>query len=212
MSGMPWEIVIFFLTRVSGVDTLTRAETPHYGRSGTWWNFQTFFNFFKPAPNSRRLHTMMSGTPWEIVIFFHTRVSGVDTHTRADDGRRRSSDGSILDSGDISRYTKRSVENQWKTARNAYFTEKYCQITQQLLLLCKFSQILCEINYYYYCYYFASFHKFYVKSITIAINLQVFTNFMWNQLLLLLLLLCKFSQILCQINTTKSFTNQFCGF
>ena len=26
----------FFLTRVSGVDTLTRAETPHYGRSGTW--------------------------------------------------------------------------------------------------------------------------------------------------------------------------------
>ena len=47
---------------------------------------------------------------------------------------------------------------------------------RELLLICKFSQILCEIN--YYCYYFASFHKFYVKSNTIAINLQVFTNFM----------------------------------
>ena len=44
--------------------------------------------------------------------FFHTRVSGVDTHTRADDGRRRSSDGSVLGSGDIPRYTKRSYLRQ----------------------------------------------------------------------------------------------------
>ena len=44
--------------------------------------------------------------------FFPTRVSGVATLTRADDGRRRSSDGSILGSGDASRYTKRSVEDQ----------------------------------------------------------------------------------------------------
>ena len=138
--------------------------------------FSNIFQLLQTSPKLEEVTHRDVGNAMRDSHFFHTRVSGVDTHTRADDGRRRSSDGSILDSGDVLRYTKRSVENQWKTARNAYFTEKYCQITQQLLLLCKFSQILCEIN--YYCYYFASFHKFYVKSITIAINLQVFTNFM----------------------------------
>ena len=77
--------------------------------------------------------------------FFPTRVSGVGTLTRVDDGRRRSSDGSILGSGDASRYTKRSVEDQWK---------------EQEMLISKENSVESQNN----SYYIVIFHKFYVKS------------------------------------------------
>ena len=74
--------------------------------------FSTNFQLLQIDPKLEEVTHRDVGNAMRDSHFFHTRVSGVDTHTRADDGRRRSSDGSILDSGDILRYTKRSVENQ----------------------------------------------------------------------------------------------------
>ena len=65
--------------------------------------------------------------------FFPTWVSGVVTLTRVDDGRRRSSDGSILGSGDASRYTKCSIEDQWKEQEMLILKENSV-ITQMLLI------------------------------------------------------------------------------
>ena len=87
------------------------------GDTALWpiWDLVKFSNIFQLLQTSPKLEEVTHrdvGNAMRDSHFFHTRVSGVDTHTRADDGRRRSSDGSILDSGDILRYTKRSVENQ----------------------------------------------------------------------------------------------------
>ena len=103
-------------------------------------------------------------------------MSGVDTHTRADDGRRRSSDGSILDSGDISRYTKRSVEDQWKEKDSLILflsNQPTTAITLQNFTNFMSNQHNISKNSWFNrktvkspnnCYHFANFHKLYVKS------------------------------------------------
>ncbi len=81
-------------------------------RFGDLVKISNIFQLLQTSPKLEEVTHRDVGNAMRDSHFFHTRVSGVDTHTRADDGRRRSSDGSILDSGDILRYTKRSVENQ----------------------------------------------------------------------------------------------------
>ena len=118
--------------------------------------FLQISNFFKPTPNSRRLHTVMSGTSWEIVIFYPLGclwwVHSL-RRTMGYRGRVTSPFWAVEPSRAIRFVSK-------KRARNAYFTETWCQVQRSF-----------------------------------AIALQIFPNFMSNQLI-----------VFCNVNK-----NSWCG-
>ena len=74
--------------------------------------FSANFQLLQTSPKLEEVTHCDVGNAMRDSHFFLTRVSGVGTLARADDGQRRSSDGSVLGSGDIPRYTKRSYLRQ----------------------------------------------------------------------------------------------------